>query len=133
MLITRKSMASGIERTLDLPVTEQQMAEYQNGALVQVAFPQLTPDQREFILTGMSPEEWDEMCADIEDDGSDMLEGQKVAPEEAQADLEAYQRHMLSGDFSSCLAIECKYSLAGLPPEQVTFALSALADDEVAF
>jgi len=133
MLVTRKSAASGIERTLDLPITEQQMAAYQNGALVQDAFPHLTVDQREFIITGISSEELDEMFAEINDDESSLLEAVDVDPDEARADLEAYQRHMISGDFASCLAIENKYSLTGLPPEQVTFALTALADDEVAF
>jgi hypothetical protein len=27
--------------------------------MIQDAFPHLTPSQREFILTGISPEEWD--------------------------------------------------------------------------
>ena len=28
---------------------------------VQDAFPDLTPDQREFLLTGVTPDEWDEI------------------------------------------------------------------------
>ena len=29
--------------------------------LIQEAFPHLTPDEREYVLTGLTPEEWDAM------------------------------------------------------------------------
>ena len=62
MIITRKSMVSGIERSLDLPVTEAQLERYyEEGLLLQNAFPNLTPGQREFIKTGITDEEWDNM------------------------------------------------------------------------
>lgn len=32
---------------------------WQNGAHIQNAMPELTADEREFLLTGMTPEEWD--------------------------------------------------------------------------
>lgn len=60
MLIERRSLVSGVLRTLDLPITEDQIEMWENGALVQDAFPNLTPSQREFILTGITDEEWDE-------------------------------------------------------------------------
>jgi len=47
MLITRKSMHSGITRTLDLPVTQEEMRAYMSGELIQVAFPNLSADARE--------------------------------------------------------------------------------------
>lgn len=59
MNITRKSMISGITRTMDLPITEAQLQAWEQGMLVQRAFPNLTPDQREFILTGITDEEWE--------------------------------------------------------------------------
>jgi len=62
MLITRQSQWSGITRTLDIPVTHDQMYEWQQrGALIQNAMPNLTADQREFLMTGITKEEWDEM------------------------------------------------------------------------
>ncbi len=36
-----------------------QYANWQRGALIQDAFPSLNPDEREFIKTGITPEEWD--------------------------------------------------------------------------
>lgn len=68
MLIKRRSQMSGIVREIDLPVTEQQLVAYAAGALVQEAFPHLTPDQREFILSGITAEEWDEAFSEIDGD-----------------------------------------------------------------
>ena len=59
MLITRKSMISGIERTLDIPATQEMFDRYAAGELLQNAFFGLTAWQREFIKTGITDEEWD--------------------------------------------------------------------------
>ena len=61
MIITRTSTYSGIKRTLDLPVTEEQLRAYGRGELLQNAFPNLTPGQREFIKTGITQAEWVEI------------------------------------------------------------------------
>ena len=60
MKVTRKSAISGIERTFDMPITEEQLAKWKAGELAQNAFPQLTSDQREFIITGITQEEWEQ-------------------------------------------------------------------------
>jgi len=59
MLITKKSILSGIERTLDIPVTQEEFDKWNSGMLIQEAMPNLSPDQREFILTGIVSDEWD--------------------------------------------------------------------------
>lgn len=59
MLITRKSLISGIERTLDIPATQEMFNDWANGELLQDAFRGLTAGQREFIKTGITDEEWD--------------------------------------------------------------------------
>lgn len=61
MLITRKSDYSGVERTLDIPCTQEELDSWQEGILSQKAFPNCTPDQREFIISGITGEEWEEM------------------------------------------------------------------------
>ena len=73
MLITRQSQWSGIIRTLDIPVTYDQLYEWQQrGAMIQNAMPNLTADQREFLMTGVTAEEWKEMWGDedIVEDGN---------------------------------------------------------------
>lgn len=65
MKITRKSIHSGITRTKDLDVTEGQMKRWLEGKeLVQNVFPNLSADDREFIVTGITSEEWDEMFSE---------------------------------------------------------------------
>lgn len=61
MEITRTSAMTGVTRTLDLPITAEQIAKYEQGALLQDAFRNLTREEREFYKTGMTQEEWDAM------------------------------------------------------------------------
>lgn len=68
MLITRKSPLTGITHTMDLPITEEQLKQWRDGALIQHCMGHLNADQREFILTGITPEEWD---AEFEEDEED--------------------------------------------------------------
>ncbi len=67
MKVTRTSMASGITRTLDLPVTEEQLRRWEEGEFGQRVFPHLSDDDREFIKTGITKEEWDEFLPPEED------------------------------------------------------------------
>ena len=43
---------------MDPPITLEQLARYSAGELLQNAFPQLSAGEREFIKTGITPEEW---------------------------------------------------------------------------
>lgn len=61
MKITKTSIISGVTRTKDIPVTEEQLIYWNSGMLIQRAMPDLTDDQREFIMTGITQEEWDEL------------------------------------------------------------------------
>ena len=61
MKITRTNPFNGEVNTLDIPVTEEQVQAYMNGALIQNAFPNLSADDREFIMTGITAESWAEM------------------------------------------------------------------------
>jgi hypothetical protein len=66
--IIRVSPISGKENTIELPITPEQMAAYENGVYIQVAMPNLTAEQREFVMSGITPSEWDEMFANDEED-----------------------------------------------------------------
>lgn len=60
MLFEKRSSLTGQMNTMELPITLQQVQDWQNsGQHVQDAFPRLSVDQREFLLTGSTPEEWD--------------------------------------------------------------------------
>ena len=49
---------------MDLPITQAQLDAYANGAMIQDAFPNLTADQREFIKTGYTAEEWEQIFSE---------------------------------------------------------------------
>jgi len=59
MLIRRKSVFSGVERTKDIPVDPKDFAEYEAGyGSIHDLMPYLTDEDREFILSGMTSQEW---------------------------------------------------------------------------
>lgn len=68
MLIKKRSMLSGVEREMDLNVTEEQIRLWQSGTLIQVAMPQLSIEEREFMMTGITKEEWDNIMGPVDDD-----------------------------------------------------------------
>jgi hypothetical protein len=58
MLVERTSILSGKTRTMELNITQEQMENWVKGMHIQHAFSNLSADEREFIKTGISAEEW---------------------------------------------------------------------------
>ena len=61
MIVTRTSPFSGKRATMDLAITEQEVQNYKDGALLQNAFPNIDAGEREFYKTGITSQEWDSM------------------------------------------------------------------------
>lgn len=61
MIVRRRSPLTGEMNELDLDITQEQIERYNQGEFVQIAFPHLTADQREFILTGYTADDWKTM------------------------------------------------------------------------
>jgi len=60
MKIAKRSMFTGKVNEMDLDVTPEQIAAFEGGrGLVQDIFPNLTAGEREFLLNGVTPEEWE--------------------------------------------------------------------------
>lgn len=60
MLINRVSRFSGKVNTREINVTVEQLEAWRkSGEHIQNALPHLNADDREFLLTGVTPEEWD--------------------------------------------------------------------------
>ena len=68
MKITRTSQATGITREMELDITDEQILKYEAGELIQNAFPNLTPAEREFIITGITEDEWKDIFGGFDDD-----------------------------------------------------------------
>ena len=60
MFIQKRSMISGKINEMELPITSEQFEDWQSGRLIQHAMPNLNDEQREFLMTGITPQEWQE-------------------------------------------------------------------------
>jgi len=56
-----------------IPVSrfEQGVKDYKAGAMVQDAFPFLSPNEREFLISGLLPSEFDDLFEDLPDEDCD--------------------------------------------------------------
>jgi hypothetical protein len=67
-LLTKKSMFTGSWNQREINVTEEQVNRWQTGELIQDVMPNLSADDREFLMTGSTPDEWNEAFGGDEDD-----------------------------------------------------------------
>lgn len=67
MKVTRRSPFTKKVNFMDLDITTDQIVRWDKGELIQDVFPHLTPDEREFIQTGITPEDWNEMVGETEE------------------------------------------------------------------
>ena len=68
MKITRTSPLTGDTATKEIDVTAAQIAAWENGELAQSAFPDASPSEREFIMTGCTESDWTAMFGEEEDE-----------------------------------------------------------------
>ncbi len=61
MMITKTSPLSGEEHTMEIDVSKTAIYAWKCGELIQVAMPDITPEEREFIQTGYTPSDWKKM------------------------------------------------------------------------
>ena len=67
MLVTRVSSLTGTSHTMELDVTQEQLNRYEIGlGLIQDIFPHLSCEDREFIKTGITPQEWEMIFGELE-------------------------------------------------------------------
>ena len=58
MKITRVSPVTRRENTREIDVTEGQLAAWKRGFKIQDVMPHLSDDDREFLMSGCTPEDW---------------------------------------------------------------------------
>ncbi len=61
MKIKRKSPLTGEVNVRDIDVTDEEYLAWESGKMIQDAMPRATADDREFILSGYTPEDWKEI------------------------------------------------------------------------
>lgn len=81
--VTMTHFMSGDHVTRILPTEHdhflRQFQQFQRGQLIQNAFPELDDSDREFLLTGMSDGEWDQMHEPREEEDYSDVEGDEPA------------------------------------------------------
>ena len=87
MKIIRTSRVSAETNVMEIDVTREQIAQWEGGMLIQDAMPNITSDEREFIMTGITPDEWDAHM--VGDDDADE-EGQPTWEQEWEDYGEVY-------------------------------------------
>ena len=66
MLVTKKSPISGKMNSMELPITEAQLMAHRNGEYAQNVFPTLSVEEREFLISGITPKEWSDLFGNME-------------------------------------------------------------------
>lgn len=61
MIIEKVSSLTGVTHRREINCTPSQIKSWEDGALIQNAMPHLSEDDREFLISGSTPEEWEEM------------------------------------------------------------------------
>ena len=65
---TATSILSGVTRTLTVPgLTPEAVKTWKSGVMIQDAMPDISPEWREFVMTGITPDEWGNLIGDEED------------------------------------------------------------------
>ena len=76
MKVTMTSLLSGKIRTRDIPITQDQLASWRAGEVIQDVMPNLKPADREFLMTGITADEWDETFPEEDYDDMFMTKGE---------------------------------------------------------
>lgn len=66
MKVRRKSMTSGIIREREIDVTQEQLNRWAKGEHIQDVMPDLSAGEREFIMTGLIDEEFEDWARSFE-------------------------------------------------------------------
>ena len=65
MLVERTSLLTGVKHQREINVTQEQLDDWKAGKdLIQNIMPDLSAEDREYLMTGATPEEWDEEFGD---------------------------------------------------------------------
>lgn len=57
-IVTRQSPRTKQNNKMTLNITPEQFEVWQEGTPIQIAMPQLNADEREFLMTGLTADDW---------------------------------------------------------------------------
>ena len=65
MILTKKSSLTGKVNSMELNVTRKQLNAWEGGETARDTFPNLTADERLFIISGITIDEWSKSLRDM--------------------------------------------------------------------
>jgi len=65
--VQRRSPLTGVMTAMKIDVTVEELVAWRQGELAQNAMPRLTADEREFVMTGYTKEDWETMYGGSDD------------------------------------------------------------------
>jgi hypothetical protein len=68
VIIVKVSQLTGKTHSREIDVTQDQLNEWEAGAVIQRVMPHLSDSDREFLITGATQAEWDETFKEVEED-----------------------------------------------------------------
>ena len=69
MRVSKISTLTGNRTERDIEITDDQILRFKEGKeLVQTIFPNLSADDREFLISGITPEEWKDAFGEEKED-----------------------------------------------------------------
>jgi len=71
MEIVRKSPVTGKFNIREVNVTKEQLERWYQGELIQTVMPDLTPSEREFLISGATDEDWEDLFGGEEEEDFD--------------------------------------------------------------
>jgi len=86
MFITKTSMISGLQNTIWIEgLTAEMLKAWEDGALIQDALAGVPQEFREFVMTGITPDEWDSTFPDEEEEEEEEWGEDDFSPEDKVA------------------------------------------------
>ena len=67
MRILRTSRLTGNTSAMNIDITQAQLDAWVDGSLIQNVMPNISADEREFIITGITPDEWDAEFGELDE------------------------------------------------------------------
>jgi len=78
MEITKLSFVDNQYHTLNIDITPEQYQQVENrretGIHIQKIIPHISAPEREFLMTGITPKQWEEMFSGLDDEDSEVNE-----------------------------------------------------------
>ena len=63
MIVPKVSLLTGVTHKRDINVTQEQLKRHANGELIQTVCPDLSAEDREYLISGITQDEWQKFAA----------------------------------------------------------------------